>query len=72
MVKEVKMYTLICDGCGQDFCEGSEFAAWGEPDFVIDAAHEEDWIESEEKDYCPDCYTYDDQDKLIIKNLPTP
>lgn len=70
MIKEVIMYTIICDGCGKDVCEGDEYSAWNDAGYVGDMAREENWIEHDDYDgtqhYCPDCYEYDDDDNLVI------
>lgn len=69
MIKEIKMYTIICDGCGKNVCEGSEYAGWDDVDYVWDTADEENWIKDEDNPgthYCPDCYEYDDDDNLVI------
>ncbi len=71
MIKELKMYTIICDGCGKDVCNGSEYSGWDDVDYVWDTADEESWIKNEDYDdthhYCPECYEYDDDDNLVIK-----
>lgn len=66
MIKEIIMYTIICDGCGKDVCEGSGFGGWNDAGYVKDIAMEEDWISEDGKHYCTDCYEYDDDDNLII------
>jgi len=66
MIKEVKMYTLICDNCGKDVCDGAEYSGWNYQGFVKQIASEEDWIEHEGSDYCPDCYTCDEDDAVIL------
>lgn len=67
MIKEEKMFTIICDGCGRDVCEGTEFSAWNDAGYVQDEAKEENWINEDDKHYCPDCYEYDDDDNLFVK-----
>lgn len=56
MIKKVEMFTIICDNCGKDGLEDSDFAAYNDKDIVKEMVHEEDWQEIEGKDYCPDCY----------------
>lgn len=65
MIKQLTMYTLICDNCGQDASEGEDYSCWSEPDWVIDGAEESGWY-VEDKHYCPDCFSWDDEDKLVI------
>lgn len=68
MIKEVTMYTVICDNCGKDVCEGSGYACWDDKGYVKDIAIDSGWIKHEDKHYCSNCYEYDDNDELIIKN----
>lgn len=66
MLKEVKMFTIICDSCGKDVNEGQEICAWNDNSYVQDIAYELDWEIVDEKHYCTDCFEYDDNDELII------
>jgi len=68
MLKEIPMYTVICDGCGKDSNEDAEYSAWGCKTYASDVAMEADFISQEDEHYCPDCYSYDDDDNLVIKN----
>ena len=67
MTKEVTMYTIICDVCGKDACEGTEYAGWSDVDIVIEMAVDEGWIDVPGKHYCPDCYSYNNNGKLVVK-----
>lgn len=67
MVKQVTMFTIICDNCGRDVNEGQEYSCWNDKGYAEDIAMEADWIKEDDKHFCPDCYTYDDDDNLIIK-----
>ena len=69
MLKEVKMYTVLCDNCGKDVNKDAEYSAWNEKTFAEDIAMEEDWIKENDNHYCPDCFTYDDDDNLLIKSI---
>lgn len=70
MIKEVKMYTVICDNCGVDFLEGDDVAAWNDSDFVLDSAEDSGWIRDQHgKDYCSDCFTWDDNDELVLREV---
>jgi len=70
MIKELKMYTVICDGCGKDVCEGDEYAAWNEVSAIEDLVKDFGWLKHDDYDgtkhYCPKCYDYDDDDNLVI------
>jgi len=61
------MFTVICDNCGKDSSEDCDYSAWNDQDYAWDCAKEDDWIEVENKHYCNDCYSFDDNDNLLIK-----
>lgn len=66
MIKEVKMYTVVCDNCGKDVNEGAEYSCWNDKRYAQDIAMEADWLSEGDKHYCQDCFSYDDEDNLII------
>lgn len=66
MIKELKMFTVICDRCGKDVSNEEEYAGYSDVDYVKDIAHNYDWIEYENEDVCNECYEYDENDNLII------
>lgn len=66
MYKEIPMYTVICDRCGADASEESDYSGWNDKEYALDCATEGDWVEDGDNHYCPDCYSYDD-DNLVIK-----
>jgi len=68
MLKEIPMYTVICDGCGKDSNADADFAAWGCKMYASDVAMEADYIREGDEHYCPDCYSYDDEDNLVLKS----
>lgn len=68
MIKEITIYTVVCDGCGKDVNEHADYSGWDNKDFTESIAKESDWIKEDDNHFCPDCYEYDDDDNLIIKN----
>ena len=66
MLKEVKMYTVVCDNCGKDVNKDAEYSAWNDKNYAVEVAMKSDWIKENDKHYCPDCFTYDDDDNLLI------
>jgi hypothetical protein len=68
MLKEVKMFTIICDGCGKDVNDDTDYSAWNDESYVDDIRQEADWEKVDDKHYCTDCYEYDDDDEIIIKS----
>ena len=65
MIKEVTMYSVVCDRCGKAFVvlglgldEGT----------AKEQAMESEWAEIGDKHYCPDCYEIDDKlDEYVPK-----
>lgn len=56
------MYQCVCDGCGKAYVdEDRGFCAWADESYAADAAYEDGWTEIDGKDYCPDCYDYDEE-----------
>jgi hypothetical protein len=66
MIKEVTMFTVVCDNCGVDVNEGQEYSCWNDKGFAEDMAMDADWIKEDDKHYCPKCFSYDDEDNLVI------
>ena len=66
MIKEFKCYTLLCDNCGVDLNEESDYSGWSDENYLYEIANESNWIEDYDNWYCFDCYRYDDNDELII------
>ena len=66
MLKEVTMYTVVCDNCGADSNEGGEYSCWTDGETAKEHAMNSEWIKEGNNHYCPNCFTYDDDDKLVI------
>jgi len=66
MIKEVKMFTVICDNCKADSNRNSEYSCWNDEGTARDTAMESDWHEEGDKHYCPDCFNVDDNDNVTI------
>jgi len=68
MIKEFKCYTLLCDNCGIDLNEDSDYSGWDDKNYLYDIANESNWNDDNNCDnwYCPDCCSYDDDGELII------
>jgi hypothetical protein len=67
MITPKEMYTLHCDGCGKDICDGTEHSAWDSKAWLEEMAENEYWEIINGQHYCPDCFMYDEDDQLIIK-----
>jgi hypothetical protein len=66
MLKQVTMYTIVCDGCGKDVNADTDYSCWSEIEHNEEVRHEAGWEKLDEKHYCTDCFEYDDNDELII------
>jgi len=69
MIKEVIMYTVICDNCGVDANKDTEYSCWNDKGSAWDVAMDSDWTEHEGKHYCPDCFSYDDDDNIQLRKI---
>lgn len=68
MLKEVKMYIIVCDSCGFDVNYNTDYCCWNDENYVDEIRREAGWEKVDDKHYCTDCFEYDDKDELIIKN----
>lgn len=66
MIKQVKMFTIKCDGCGLDVNHNTEHSCWNDVSYLEDIRYEAGWEKIEEKHYCNDCFEYDDNDEIIL------
>ena len=65
MIKEVKMYSVICDRCGKILEDG---AFWEGKSSAISYALKSKWAEIGDKHYCPNCYEFDEKlDEYVPK-----
>jgi len=69
MIKSIEMFTIVCDNCKKDLCSGHEYSAWGHAGYVEEMADEDNWHKEDDKHYCPDCYSWDDDDNLVLKMI---
>ena len=67
MLQKVEMYTIVCDHCQKDIGSEDEYSCWNDDSYAETNATESDWLRDNDKHYCPDCYSYDDDDNLILK-----
>lgn len=67
LVKKV-VFSYMCNCCGKDLFNGTEWVGFSDMCFVEQQADEENWITIGKKHYCDSCYYYDDNDEIQIKN----
>jgi hypothetical protein len=66
MIKKVEMFTVVCDNCGARCGENDGIIAWSDESTTKDVASNSDWANEGDKHYCPDCFSYGDEDELIL------
>lgn len=66
MIQKVEMFTVVCDNCQKDAGANADYSCWNDDDYAQDVALESGWIKEDDKHYCPDCYSYDDNDELVL------
>ena len=67
MIKPVTAYSVVCDRCGNIF-ETDGCIAWTDKQSAIYYALASEWKEIGDKQYCPDCYEFDDElDEYVPK-----
>lgn len=69
MIYPVTMYAAKCDNCGEEVRLMGEYAALAEKDCVRDELMESGYHEDGDKHYCPDCWSYDDEDNIVLKPI---
>lgn len=67
MIYPITMYAAKCDGCGKDVRLMGEYAALVDKESVREDLMNSEYHEDGDKHYCPDCWTYDDNDNVIFK-----
>lgn len=65
MIKDVKIVTMICDNCGIDICKDSGYSGWDE-NTIKDLARNNEWRKINNKDYCDDCWEYNDDGNVFV------
>lgn len=73
MIIEMTMYGCKCDNCGKQWeDEDMGFVAFTDDSGIKSYLDEDgEWHTEDDKHYCPECWSYDDEDNLVIKQLTT-
>lgn len=70
MIHKVECVTLSCDNCKKDFVEyHNGFSIFVDENSAYEEASNDNWFRDKDKCYCPDCYSFDEEENLIIKKL---
>jgi hypothetical protein len=67
MLKEVKMFTIVCDNCGKDVNDGTDYSGWNDVGYLEEIAFDCDFRKKDDNHYCDKCYEYDEDFEIIIK-----
>lgn len=69
MIQTVECIILSCDNCKKNYQDYNGFTIFVDDNQAREASSNDDWYREEGKDYCPDCYSLDDDDNLILKKI---
>ncbi len=69
MIIKEYFYAIECDNCKKVAGSNEHDSAWlpDEDGAKDNAVNGEQWHEEGDKHYCPHCFSFDDEDNLIIK-----
>lgn len=68
MKKKVETIIIVCDSCGEHFVNGDGFTCYtDDPDGgnMLSEATSSGWLDIDGRQYCPDCWHYDDDDSIV-------
>ena len=71
MIIEETFYAIECDVCKTQAENGDGHWFWADENTTKENAMECEWHTEDDKHYCPDCHSFNDEDELVIKVLPT-
>jgi hypothetical protein len=67
MISKLKCVVLVCDNCEYLFENYSGFTIFLDKESAIEDATEDGWETNQDsKHYCPDCFHYNDDDRLVL------
>ncbi len=57
MIKEMTMYTVVCDACGVSADNDTDYCAWATEDEAWEQANHNgyEYINDTDTQYCPEC-----------------
>lgn len=64
------MYVANCDNCKID-CEYGEWSCVGDESTAEEWARDAEWHTDGVNHYCPNCWSYDDNDQIVIDTQRT-
>lgn len=70
-IEKVEMYTVVCDNCGVSADENTDYFCWDDENGAEEVAMESGFIKENNSHYCPKCFSYNDEDELVIDSERT-
>lgn len=69
MIYERKSWSADCDGCGESFCSENKegFTIFSDEGQLGEDMDSEGWYRNDNRCYCPNCHTINDEDELVLK-----
>lgn len=67
MIRQVTMFEVVCDGCGEKWSNWDGICAYADQDHTEQSARDSEWEEKGGEHYCPNCYSIDDNDNIVFK-----
>ena len=69
MYNKIECVTISCDNCGKNYENYNGFTIFVDKDTALDNAQNDGWITEEEKHYCEECHSFNDNDELQLKPI---
>ncbi|MFV0326917.1 MAG: hypothetical protein ACK5LF_21475 [Bacteroides xylanisolvens] len=71
-IERIDAYICTCYNCGETYENGGYIPAMAFPNEIDDITRNDgEWIKEGDNYYCPECYKYDGDDKLILSEERT-
>ena len=73
MIQQVEMFGAKCDNCNEEFEDSiTGFSAMPGTDNLCESLKNNGWLDVKGYWYCPDCWTTNEKDELIINKNSSP
>lgn len=59
-------FAVKCDNCGTVHEDFNGISYWSDKEYALTNVEDADWLQNFKNHYCPDCYSFDDDDNLLI------
>jgi hypothetical protein len=70
MIQPITMYEAECDNCGEQYVTYDGICAYHEAEQMKERLMEAEWHTDGDKHYCPECWSLNDNDEVVIKPKP--